>query len=112
MRWASQRCKPQRGRLWYGQMRSGAARRALIRHGTGCDGSTEGLRAFPAAFIGGQGSARLGAASCGAAGRGWVGRGPAGFGKGHRRWHGAPSRGFPATLTEGGQRAARHGGAG
>lgn len=37
-----------RGLAWRGSARPGAAWR-----GKGCDGSTEGLRAFPAAFIGG-----------------------------------------------------------
>lgn len=65
------------------------------RRGMGCDGSTEGPRAFPAAFIGGHG-----AVCRGRAGHGSAGCGVAGCGVSHRRWHGGlrpslpPSQGW------------------
>ena len=62
MRWASDDgVSPSAARS--GVAGSGRTWQSLARHGEaslgeGCDGSTEGLRAFPAAFIGGQGLIR------------------------------------------------------
>jgi hypothetical protein len=70
MRWASgdgvSPSAAKRGVEWRGVDRCGAARLGWVRlgaawQGKGCDGSTEGLRVFPAAFIGGQGWAGSGA---------------------------------------------------
>jgi hypothetical protein len=78
MRWASgdgvSPSKARSRRTGPGSVRYGAVGRSGAGRGKGCDGSTEGLRAFPAAFIGGQatlwlGVARRGAARCGAARR-------------------------------------------
>jgi hypothetical protein len=94
MRWASgDGVSPRRARRRVAGR--GGAGRGMVMRGKGCDGSTEGLRAFPAAFIGGRGVARRASVWHGSVGRGGVRHG-----KGYRRWHGG--FGLPATLTRGG----------
>ena len=76
MRWASgdgvSPSKARSRRTGPGSARYGAVGRSGAGRGKGCDGSTEGLRAFPAAFIGGQGEARTGEAMHGWAKSGLV----------------------------------------
>jgi hypothetical protein len=61
MRWASgDGVSPSRARRRVARRGGAGLGVGTVMRGKGCDGSTEGLRAFPAAFIGGQGEARTG----------------------------------------------------
>jgi hypothetical protein len=68
-------CKSQRGAEGLGWVCRGEVRPCEARPDKGCDGSKEGLRAFPAAFIGGQALAGRGPARRASArhGRVWQG---------------------------------------
>ena len=77
--------------VWPGAAAWGAARSGQASCGMGCDGSTEGLRAFPAAFIGGQGAARSVVARLATARRGRVRQGSQTVAR--------RASAFPATLT-------------
>jgi hypothetical protein len=72
-----------RGESWRGEAGSGWVKPGEVRRGKGCDGSKEGLRAFPAAFIGGHGEARTGEARHGRTRPGLARRCMAWRGKGH-----------------------------
>lgn len=84
-----------------------SAGRGRARQGKGCDGSTEGLRAFPAAFIGGQGAAGRGSVWCGLAGQGPVEQGRARVTDGGTEGFGLPChshKGGCGTAVRGGAR--------
>lgn len=79
------------GRDGPGWARRGVLGQGRARLNEGCDGSTEGLRAFPAAFIGGRDAARRAVARLGTARRGRVRQGSQTVAR--------RASAFPATLT-------------